>query len=109
MCDLDESDINAGVDGCGVPNYSVPLKNMAISYLKFGMPQLCEEGKLQKAVTQIGDLMQASTEVIASHDFICTELLRNPNTIAKGRAQGADSTTSKKAQLDSALQVINGT
>lgn len=108
MCDLDESDINAGVDGCGVPNYSVPLKNMAISYLKFGMPQLCEEGKLQKAVTQIGDLMQASPEIIASHDFICTELLRDPNIIAKGGAQGVYCLTLKKEKLGIALKVLSG-
>jgi len=39
MAEIPLSDINLGTDGCGLPIASVPLKNMALSYLKFAAPK----------------------------------------------------------------------
>src|SRR5690625_7213365 len=47
LCHLDEKQIGHGIDGCGVPNYSVPLKNMALSYLNFSVPR-SEERRVGK-------------------------------------------------------------
>lgn len=100
--------INKGVDGCGVPVYGVPLKNMAISYLKFGAPDLIGDEKTAHAVTKIGEVMNAHPEIVASHKFICTELLQDNNIIAKGGAQGVYCLALKKERISIALKVLSG-
>ncbi|NLM28552.1 MAG: asparaginase [Clostridiaceae bacterium] len=75
FCGLPEDFINVGVDGCGVPVFGVPMKNMALAYSHIfdtgfmngkyaGVQEL-----LHKAVTQNPDM-------IASDDRIDTQLIR---------------------------------
>ena len=100
--------INKGMDGCGAPVYGVPLRNMAISYLKFVAPELIDDAQIAQAVTQIGEVMNAHPEIIASHNFICTALLEDNNIIAKGGAQGVYCLALKKERISIALKVLSG-
>lgn len=100
--------INSAVDGCGVPVYGVPLRNMAISYLKFVAPELIGDEQVAQAVTQIGEVMNAHPEIVASHNFICTALLEDENIIAKGGAQGVYCLALKKERISIALKVLSG-
>lgn len=100
--------INKGVDGCGVPVYGVPLRNMAISYLKFVAPDLIGDEQTAQAVTKIGEVMNAHPEIVASHNFICTALLQDNNIIAKGGAQGVYCLALKKERISIALKVLSG-
>ena len=100
--------INKGVDGCGAPVYGVPLKNMAISYLKFVAPDLIRDNQTAQAVTKIGDVMNAHPEIVASHNFICSVLLEDDNIIAKGGAQGVYCLSLKKERVSIALKVLSG-
>lgn len=102
------SDIEAGMDGCGAPVYSIPLKNMAISYLKFVAPELIEDQATAEAMVKIGQAMQAYPEIVASHDFVCTALLQDPNIIAKGGAQGVYCFALKEERISVALKVLSG-
>src|SRR5690625_6815080 len=63
LCHLDEKQIGHGIDGCGVPNYSVPLKNMALSYLNFSVPEQLNDIKIQEAMRQD----RKSTRLNSSH------------------------------------------
>ncbi|TQS71251.1 asparaginase [Ornithinibacillus gellani] len=103
-----KADIKIGVDGCGVPVFSIPLKNMAVSYLKFAAPDLIADEKTQTAVKKIGKAMHAHPEIVASHDFICTALLEDPNIIAKGGAQGVYCLSLIKERISIALKVLSG-
>lgn len=100
--------INQGIDGCGAPVYGVPLRNMAISYLKFVVPELIEDEQIAQAVTEIGEVMNAYPEIVASHNFICTVLLKDNNIIAKGGAQGVYCLALKKERISIALKVLSG-
>lgn len=108
LAEVTEEEIHVGMDGCGAPVYSIPLKNMAISYMKFGLPSLIEERHVREAVTKIGEIMNAYPEMIASDQFVCSALLKDPNIIAKGGAQGVYCFTLKKEQLSVALKVLTG-
>ena len=103
------SDIKSGMDGCGVPVHAVPLKNMAISYLKFVRPELIEDQAARDAVIHIGDIMNAHPNIIASHDFICSVLLKDKNIIAKGGAQGVYCLSLREEKISIALKVLSGT
>ncbi len=100
--------INTAIDGCGVPVHGVPLKNMAISFLKFVLPDLIKDTQTAVAVQKIANVMNAQPEIVASHHFICTVLLEDPNIIAKGGAQGVYCFALKKEKISFALKVLSG-
>lgn len=52
--------------------------------------------------------MNKHPEMIASHDFICTVLLADPNIVAKGGAKGVYGFALKKERLSFALKVMDG-
>jgi len=75
FCGLPAGSIHVGVDGCGVPVFGVPLKNMALAYSRIfdtdfmnGKYAYVQE-LLRRAVTQNPDM-------IASDDRIDTQLNR---------------------------------
>lgn len=112
ISDLSETPLdqmNLGMDGCGASIYAVPLKNMAVSYLKFAIPELIEDGEMRQAVTQIGHVMNAHPNIVASHDFICSVLLKDPNIVAKGGAQGVYCLSLREEKISIALKVLSGT
>jgi len=111
VSDLSETkkeDILSGTDGCGVAVHSLPLKNIATSYLKFACPDLIENEDLRNTVKTIGNLMNAHPEIVASHDFVCTALLKDDNIIAKGGAQGVYGLALKKERIAISLKVLSG-
>lgn len=109
LSEVPMTEIKSGIDGCGVPVHAVPLKNMAISYLKFVRPELIEDQAAREAVIHIGEVMNAQPNIIASHDFICSVLLKDKNIIAKGGAQGVYCLALKKEKISIALKVLSGT
>lgn len=102
-------DIQIGIDGCGAANFAVPLKNMAISYLKFAVLELIEDIKTQQAVKEIGLVMNEHPNIVASHHFICTALLEDSNIVAKGGAQGVYCLSLRKEKMSIAFKVLSGT
>lgn len=101
--------IHQAIDGCGVPVYGVPLKNMALSYLKYVVPEYVKTVETRDAMDQIVHVMNAHPEIVASHDFICTALLQDSNIVAKGGAQGVYCLSLKKEKISIALKVLSGT
>lgn len=108
LAEVTDDQVYSGMDGCGAPVYSIPLRHMAISYLKFGQPSLIEDQQVREAVVKIGEVMNAHPEIIASHQFVCTALLEDDNILAKGGAQGVYCFTLKKERLSIALKVLTG-
>ncbi|WP_040977910.1 asparaginase [Oceanobacillus jeddahense] len=101
--------MSQGKDGCGVPVYGVPLRNMALSYLKFVSPEMALSKEKETILKRIFNTMQANPEIIASHDFVCTVLLKDKNIIAKGGAQGVYCLALKEEKISIALKVASGT
>ncbi|WP_130859221.1 asparaginase [Gracilibacillus phocaeensis] len=109
LSEYPQEKMSVGKDGCGVPVYGVPLKNMALSYLKFVHPALVADKQKEQTLEKILLTMQANPEIIASHDFICTALLQDKNIIAKGGAQGVYCLALKEEKISIALKVLSGT
>ncbi|WP_188454937.1 asparaginase [Virgibacillus oceani] len=100
--------IHTAIDGCGVPVHAVPLKNMAVSFLKFADPGQADDKEIAGAIRKIGRVMNEHPEIVASHHFICTALLKDTNIIAKGGAQGVYCLALKKEKISIALKVLSG-
>lgn len=108
MADYPVENIQLGVDGCGFPIFALPLKHLAIAYLKLACPDLIGDEVTRDAVARMVSYMHASPESIASHNFICTELLRDKNIVAKGGAKGVYCFSLVRERVAFALKVIDG-
>ncbi|MEK8196408.1 asparaginase [Lysinibacillus sp. FSL M8-0134] len=106
--EYDESKIRTGIDGCGAPIFAIPLKNMAIAYLKLARPELIEDQKIREAVVKLTAVMNQENHIIAAQNFICTALLKDPNIVAKGGAQGVYCFALRNEGLSFALKIMNG-
>lgn len=102
------SDIHIGVDGCGVPVFAIPLRNMAITYLKLACPHLIDDVTLRNAVERMTSVMNQEYKMVASENFICSTLLEDPNIVAKGGAKGVYCFGLKEEKLGFALKVLDG-
>lgn len=108
MADYPKEDIQIGVDGCGFPVYALPLQHIARAYLKLACPDLIENPGTREAAVKIAGYMNAHPEMVASHDFICSVLLADPNIVAKGGAKGVYGFGLKKERMSFALKVLDG-
>lgn len=81
--------ITKGVDGCSVPVYATPLKNMAISYANLCNPAFMG-GKYSKSQNYITSAMTMYPEMIAGKGRIDTELMKRcgSRVIGKIGAEG---------------------
>lgn len=108
MAEYPKEAIKFGVDGCGFPVYAMPLKNIANAYMRLSNPELLDDNKIAKSVKRAGKLINAYPEMIASHDFVCTVLLNDPNLVAKGGAKGVYGIGLRDEKIGIALKVIDG-
>lgn len=102
------SEIHIGVDGCGVPVFAIPLRNMAITSLKLACPDLIDDTALRGAVERMTGIMNREYIMVASENFICSALLEDRNIVAKGGAKGVYCFGLKKERLGFSLKVLDG-
>lgn len=76
MSNRKESDIDIGVDGCGVPVHSMSLVNMASCYAKFSTPEQIDE-PYRSACTRLYSAMNTAPEMLAGTNGFCTEFLKH--------------------------------
>ncbi|WP_054949522.1 asparaginase [Numidum massiliense] len=108
MADFPQQSIKQGIDGCGVPVFALPLKHLALAYMKMACPDLIADEAMRSAVQRIVSLMNDHPEMIASWGFTCTALLLDDNIVAKGGAQGVYCFGLKRERLSFALKVLDG-
>jgi L-asparaginase II len=108
LAEYPEEQIVIGIDGCGLPVFGMPLRNMAITFMKLACPDLIENADIRQAVEKITSLMNENYEMISSMDLICSNLLMDSNLVAKGGAKGIYCFGLRKERLAFALKVTDG-
>ena len=108
MAKYPKQDIIVGTDGCGVPVFGLPLKNIATAYLRLACPDLIEDKDTRIAVEKITELMNNNYEMVSGTNLICSLLLMDKNIVAKGGAKGVYCFGLKKERLGFAIKVIDG-
>lgn len=76
MCGIAGPDIPIGIDGCGVPVYAMPLRNMAMGYARLSAADQLDEPYRHAAKT-ICAAMTAYPEMISGTGGFCTEFLKH--------------------------------
>jgi L-asparaginase II len=89
FCRVKKSEVHRGVDGCGIPVYAIPLRNMAISFAN-----LCSEefldGKYRKSQNYVLSAMTLYPEMVAGKGRFDTEMMKRfgDRLISKMGAEG---------------------
>lgn len=66
---------NYGIDGCSIPTYMTPLKNLAVAYAKFGVGDDASKSRSQ-AMIRLRDACLAHPEMVAGDRRVCTQLMQ---------------------------------
>ena len=75
------SDLQEGIDGCGVPTYRVPLSSMALAYANLALPEQQFWGDQSEHVRKVRDAMVGYPEYVGGEGRYETSLMR----VTKGR------------------------
>lgn len=109
MAEVTPASIPIGVDGCGVPVFAVPLYNMALSYLKLACPDMIAAAPLRETVCRTVEAMKEYPVMVRGNGFLCTEINRDRNIVAKGGAKGVYCLALRRERIGIALKFDDGT
>ncbi|MCL2547970.1 MAG: asparaginase [Symbiobacteriaceae bacterium] len=101
-------EIGIGVDGCGVPVFAVPLRNMALGAMKLACPDRIDDSVFSAAATSLGEIITRLPLYITGTNYICSLVNMDPNLIAKGGARGVYTIGMRKERLGIAFKVRDG-
>jgi len=107
MCDLEVDEIALGTDGCSVPTYALPLRNVALAYAR-----LCDPNGLSEpcgvACRTIVSAMTAHPEMVAGPGRFDSRLMEvtQGRVIAKGGSEGYQGLGLMPGVLDSSSEGV---
>jgi L-asparaginase II len=81
MCGLNLGTAARGTDGCSIPTWAIPLKNLAVAMAHFAAPEDLPPARAE-AVRRITAAMTAEPFMVAGTNRYCTDMM----TILAGRA-----------------------
>jgi len=108
LAELPTEAISVGVDGCGLPVHALPLKKIALLYLKLACPDLIHDSATREAAITIARRMNEYPDMVADTKFVCSALLKDNNIAAKGGAKGVYGIGLRKERLGISLKVSDG-
>ena len=109
VCDYPVEKIGVGVDGCGVPVFALPIRNMALAYARFAAPETLPE-RYRSAAIRIFEAMNAYPAMVSGTGGFCTALMQatGGRMIGKVGAMGVYTIGIKTARLGIALKIGDG-
>lgn len=110
FADIDSKIIRTGIDGCGIPIYLLPIKNIALSYSKLIMETLDPHGKYHQACRLVFDSMTSYPEMVAGEREFCTDLMRvaGDRLIGKVGSEGVYCVGVKEGHLGICIKIADG-
>ena len=102
LCGIDLAGQPVGVDGCSVPTWAIPLKNLAVAFARFTRPDFAAAQRIIRAV-RAHPFMVAGTG-----DFDTLIMQAVPRVFVKTGAEGVYCGCIPHAGLGIALKVDDG-
>jgi L-asparaginase II len=90
LCEVDLSQAPIGIDGCSIPTWALPLKNLALGFSKFAKPQGRVSAEREIAIKRLSEAVFASPYMVAGTGRYCTRLMEAfaPRVFVKTGAEG---------------------
>lgn len=102
-------DPKVSLDGCGVPVFSVPLQNLAISFKNLACIDTIKDEMYMQTAKRYVPTIHEHPLLIRGAGYICSVLNMDANIIAKGGANGVYGFGLKKQRLGVAFKLADGT
>ncbi|MDD4772879.1 MAG: asparaginase [Eubacteriales bacterium] len=109
LSELTEEAVVTGVDGCGVPVFGVPMRNVAAAFKNLACVDTINDERLAGAASRYIPLINKHSHMIRGTGFLCTLLNKDPNIIAKGGGAGIYAIGLKKERMGISLKLADGT
>ncbi len=103
----EETDI--GIDGCGVPVFAVPMKNIAIAFKNIACIDTIRDDKLRAAAGRYIPRIHQYPLMMRGTDYLCSLINYDPNIVAKGGANGVYGIGLKKERIGISFKLKDGT
>lgn len=97
-----------GIDGCGVPVFSVGMKNIAIAFRNLAHPAGIAEPDLAEAAARYAPRIHAFPHMMRGSGMLCTRLNMDPEIVAKGGAKAVYGFGLKGKKLGFSLKLADG-
>ncbi len=108
LCDVDIDAQPHGIDGCSVPTWAVPLRNLALGFARFASGARLNERR-QAACRRIVEAVRAHPFMVAGTNRFCTRVMQAvPRAFVKGGAEGVFCGAVPHAGLGIALKCDDG-
>lgn len=109
LSEFPEKKISIGIDGCGVPVFAVPMRNMAIAFKNLACIDTIEDDALREAASRYVPLIHKYPHMMRGTGFLCSLINHDPNIVAKGGANGVYGLGLKKERVGIAFKIKDGT
>ncbi|HZW49835.1 MAG TPA: asparaginase [Bacillota bacterium] len=107
--EIEKDKIGIGVDGCGVPVFAVPIRNMALGAMKMACPDRINDLIWAEAADRMGHNMNRYYRMVTGSNYICSLNNMDDNLVAKGGAEGVYGIGMRKQRLGIAFKCEDGT
>jgi L-asparaginase II len=88
ITDMKSEELAIGIDGCGVPVFGMPIKNMATGFARLLNPENSPQ-KFREPIKKIVKAIQENPVIYAGEDRIATAFVQdNPDNIFKAGSEG---------------------
>ncbi len=103
-----EDKIKIGIDGCGVPVFACPMRNIAVAFKNLACIDTIKDDTLAEAARKFVPRMNKYPHMIRGTGNRCTVLNADPNIVAKSGANGVYCLGLKKERIGIAFKTQDG-
>ena len=103
LSEVPQEQIGIGIDGCGVPVFAVPVKNIAVAFKNIACIDTIPDSGLREAAGRFIPRIHKYPLMMRGTGYLCSLINYDPNLIAKGGANGVYGIGLKKERLGISL------
>ncbi len=109
LSEIPQEQVGIGVDGCGVPVFAVPMKNIAIAFKNIACIDTISDEPLRRAAERFIPRIHRYPLMMRGTGYLCSLINYDPNLVAKGGANGVYGIGLKKERLGISFKIKDGT
>lgn len=104
-----EDQVDVGIDGCGVPVFAVPMRNIAVAFKNLACVDSIADHAIREAVKEYVPNINRYPLMMRGTGFLCSLINYDENIVAKGGANGVYGLGLKKERMGISFKLKDGT
>lgn len=109
LSEYPQEQVQIGIDGCGVPVFAVPMKNIAAAFKNIACIDTIQDEVLRDAARRYIPRIHRHPLMMRGTGYLCSLINYDPNLVAKGGANGVYGIGLKKERIGISLKLKDGT